>query len=100
MSPALAGRLLTTAPPGKSFLFVFNFCQFDYYVSHRVPPWVYPVWDSLHFLDLSDCFLSHVREVFSYYLFEYFLRPFLSLFSFWNPYNVNVGVFNVVPEVS
>jgi len=25
---------------------------------------------------------------------------FLSLFSFWDPYNENVGVFNVVPEVS
>ena len=24
----------------------------------------------------------------------------LSLFAFWDPYNVNVGVFNVVPEVS
>ena len=24
----------------------------------------------------------------------------LSLFSFWDPYNVNVGEFNVVPEVS
>ena len=24
----------------------------------------------------------------------------LSLFSFWDPYNANVGVFNVVPEVS
>ena len=27
-------------------------------------------------------------------------RSFLSLFSFWDPYNVNVGVFNVVSEVS
>ena len=25
---------------------------------------------------------------------------FLSVFSFWDPYNVDVGVFNVVPEVS
>ena len=25
---------------------------------------------------------------------------FLSVFSLWDPYNVNVGVFNVVPEVS
>ena len=24
----------------------------------------------------------------------------LTLFSFWDPHNVNVGVFNVVPEVS
>ena len=32
---------------------------------------------TLHFLDLVDYILSHVREVFSYYLFKYFLRSFL-----------------------
>ena len=52
-------------------------------MSHCVPPWVYLVWDSLYFLDLGDfpfpCFLSLIREVFSHNLFEYFLRPFLSL---------------------
>ena len=57
---------------------VFNFCQFDYYVSWCVPPWAYPSWDSLCFLDLVDYFLSHVWEVFRYYLFKYFLRSFLS----------------------
>ena len=53
---------------------------------------------TLHFLDLSDYFLSHEREVFCYYLFKYFLRSFLSLF-FWNPYNVNIIAFNIVSEV-
>ena len=52
------------------------------------------------FLDLGGYFLSHVREVFNYNLFKYFLESFLSLFSFWNPYNANVGVFYFVPEVS
>ena len=52
----------------------------------------------LCFLDLVDYFLSHVREVFSYYLFKCFLGSFLSLF-FWDPYNANVGEFNLVPEV-
>ena len=52
-------------------------CQFDYYVSQCVPPWVFPARDSLHFLDLVDYFLSHVREVFNYHLFKYFLRTFL-----------------------
>ena len=33
---------------------------------------------TLHFLDLGDCFYSHVKEVFSYYLYKYLLRPFLS----------------------
>ena len=70
-------------------------------MSWCVLPWVYPAWDSLCFLDLVDYFLSHVREIFNYYPFKYFLRSFLSLFSsFWDTYNANVGVFNVVPEVS
>ena len=45
------------------------------------PPWVYPAWDSLPFLDFVDHSLSHVREVFSYYLLKYFLESFLSLSS-------------------
>ena len=38
-----------------------------------VSPWVYPVWDSLCLLDLIDCFLFHVGEVFNYNCFENFL---------------------------
>ena len=45
----------------NSLISAFNFCQFDYYVSQCIPPWVYPSWDSLCFLDLVDYFLSHVR---------------------------------------
>ena len=52
----------------------------------------------LFFLDFVDYCLPHVKEVFSYCLFKYFLRSFLSLFLFWEPYNANVGAFNVVPE--
>ena len=40
--------------------------------------------------------LSHVRDFFGYYLFEYFLCPFLSLF-FWHLCNTSVGTFKVVP---
>ena len=61
------------------FIFVFNFCQFYNYVSWCVPPWIYPAWVSLCFQDLVDYFLSHIREVFSCYLFKRFLRFFLSL---------------------
>ena len=68
-------------------------------MSWHFSPWIYPAWDSLCFLDLTDYFLSHIREVFNYYLFKYFLSPFLFLF-FWDPYNSNVVAFNVVPEVS
>ena len=46
----------------------------------EVSPWVYPVWDSLGFLDLCDYFLPHLGEVFSYYLLEYFLMAFVSMY--------------------
>ena len=69
-------------------------------MSWHVSPWIYPVRDSLCFLDLIDYFLSHTREIFNYNLFKYFFSPFLFLFFFWDPYNLNVGMFNVVSEVS
>ena len=42
-----------------------------------VSPCVYPVWDSLGFLDLGGYFFPHFREVFNYYLLKYFLMAFL-----------------------
>ena len=69
-------------------------------MSWVVSSWVYPVWDSLGFLDLGDYLLPHVREVFNYYLLRYFLMVFLFVFFFWDSYNLNVGAFNIVPEVS
>jgi len=69
-------------------------------MSWGVSPWVYPVWDSLGFLDLGDYFLPHFREVFNYYLLKYFLLVFLFVFFFWNSYDSNIGAFNIVPEVS
>ena len=44
-------------------------------------------------------FLSDVREGFDYNLFKMFLRPFLFVL-FRDPYNSNVGAFNIVPEVT
>ena len=35
------------------------------------------MWDSLCFLELINYFLSHIREVFDYNLFKYFLWSFL-----------------------
>ena len=69
------------------FLNLINMC---------LAPWVYPVWDSLGFLDLGGYF----REVFNYYLLKYFLMAFLFDFFFWNSYDLNVGAFDIVPEVS
>ena len=43
---------------------------------------------TLCFLDWGWLFSFHVREVFNYYLFKYFLRSFLSLL--WDTYDVNV----------
>ena len=58
--------------------FVFSLCQFDQYVSWRVSPWVYPVWDCLCLLDLIGYFFFHVGEIFNYNLFKKFLIPFFS----------------------
>ena len=60
---------------------------------------IYPVWDSLGFLDLGDYFLPHFRDVFKYYLLEYFLMVFLFVF-FWDSYDLNAEAFNIVSEVS
>ena len=46
-------------------------------MSWGVSPWVYPVWDSLGFLDLGDYFLSH----FKVYVFWQFVE-FSLLWSF------------------
>ena len=69
-------------------------------MSCGVSPWVYPVWDSPDFLYLGDYFLPHFREVFNYYLLKYFLMVFLFVFFFWDIYDSNVGIFNIVLEVS
>ena len=47
-------------------------------MSWGVSPWVYPVWDSLGFLDLGDYFLPQFREVFNFYILKYFLMVFMS----------------------
>ena len=46
-------------------------------------------------LGLDWLFPSHVWGVFYYTLFKSFLRPFLFLFFLWEPYNSNVGAFNI-----
>ena len=69
-------------------------------MSWHVFLWLYPVLDSVCFLDLIDYFFSQVREVFNYDLFKNVLIRLLFLFFFWDPYNLNVGGFNVVPEIS
>ena len=47
-------------------------------------------WSWLYFLDLNICFLSHVREIFSYFVFRYVLWNFISLFSFRDVFLKNI----------
>ena len=56
--------------------------------------------DSVGFLDLGDYFLPHFREVFNYCLLKNFLMVFLFVFFFWDSYDLNVGAFSIVLEVS
>ena len=58
------------------------------------------LFETLGSLDLGDYFLPHFREFFNYYLLKYFLMFFLFVVFFWDSYDSNVGVFNIVPEVS
>ena len=58
------------------------------------------LFETLHSLDLDVHFHFPVREVFGYYFIKKVLCPFLSLFSFWDPYDVNVSMPVVVPELS
>ena len=69
-------------------------------MSWHVSPWVYPVWDSLCLSDLNDYFLFHDEKIFNYKRFKIFLIPFLFLFFFWDSYNLNVGAFDIVAEIS
>ena len=61
---------------------IFNFCHFSYNISCSSSLWVDSKLDYLYFLDLDIYFLSKVKEIFSYYVFNYALSLFLSIFSF------------------
>ena len=77
------------------FIFVFNFLLVWPFVFLCDPPWVNPVWSSLCFSDLVIYFLSHVSKFSTIMSSNIFLGP-LSLSSFRDPYNVNIGPFYVV----
>ena len=54
----------------------------------------------MHFLKLIDYFLSHVWKIVNYNFFRKFFSAFLFFFFIWDPYNLNVGAFNIAPKVS
>ena len=58
------------------------------------------LYGTLCLLGLIDHFLFHVGLIFNSNLFKNFLILFLFLFFFWDPYNLNVSAFDIVPEVS
>ena len=68
-------------------------------MSWHVSPWVYPVWDSLCLLGLIDYFLFHVGEFSAIISSKIFSVAFCLSF-LWDPYNLNVDAFNIVPKVS
>ena len=78
VSPALAGRLSTTAPPGKplslSLILVISIT-----ICLCVVLFGLIMFGTLCFLDLDVCFFSQVMEVFSYYILIYILCPFFFL---------------------
>ena len=69
-------------------------------MSCNISPQINPVWDSVGFLDLGGYFFPYFRKILNYYLLKYFLMAFLFVFFFWDFYDSNVGVFDIVPEVS
>ena len=80
--------------------YITTFCNFDYYGSWCGLPWVDFGGGSLCLLELISFFLLQIHEVLNYYFFKcIFCAPF-SLFSFWDPYNVECFIFNGVPEFS
>ena len=68
-------------------------------MSWSVSPWHCMSFSALPGFDWLFPF-PHVREIFYYNLFKYFLRLLLFLSFFCNPYNSNVGAFNILLEVS
>ena len=56
-------------------------------------------WTAAHQASLSITNSQSLLKL-NYYLFKLSLIPFLFLFFFWDPYNLNVGAFKIVPEIS
>ena len=69
-------------------------------MSLSASPWVNPVWDSLGFLDLGGYFLPILGTFSTIISSCIFSCPFFFVFFFWDSYGLNVGAFDIVPEVS
>ena len=69
-------------------------------MSSDVLTWVYPVWGTLGSLDLGGYFLPILRKFSMIISSSISSCPFIFVFFFWDTYDLNVGAFNIVPEVS
>ena len=56
--------------------------------------------DTLGFFILGGYSLSHFREVFNHYLLKHFLMPFPFVYFLHETYYLNIGSFNIFPELS
>ena len=74
------------------FISLINMCLGVFHI-------VFILFETLGFLDLGGYFFPHFRDVFNYYLINYFLMPFLFVF-FWGSCDLDVGVFNIIAEFS
>ena len=64
-----------------------------------VLPWVQVLWDSLSFLDFLEVYsLCQIGKVLLHYFFKQVFN-FLFFFFFWHPYDSDVGMYKVDPEV-
>lgn len=61
--------------------------------------WLHLLWNPLFFLYLYICFLFQDWEVFIHNFLKYIFYSLLSLFSFLNTYDANVGMLNVTSEI-
>ena len=82
-----------------------DFYQSNWYVTQHVPSWIYSVKECLWCLDLDVCFFclfvffSHFRN-FSIIISSNIFASTFTLFSFWDPYTMNVDTFSITPRVS
>ena len=91
--PHLYSPLLKVAGLSVSFVTLTTLFLSVFLVGFIVPR-------TLSSLDSGDHFFFYIKKVFGYFLFKCFLRSFLSILSFLDPYNVNIGAFNVAPDIS
>ena len=78
--------------------FSFDFCHFDYCVSWCVPPWIYPAWD--YVLPVLRWLFPFPCENFQLLSLKIFSQAFPLSVLLWDPCNVNILAFNVLPELS